>query len=907
MSRRHLTFTVAFGLLCLGFSATGRAQEEGEKITFDDHVKAIFRQRCVTCHNTSERSADLDLSNYTAMMQGGASGPVIEPGDVGGSYLYALVNHDDEPAMPPDSDPIPSPEIAMISKWIEGGALENKGSKFTPKKKNNLAMAAPATGRPEVVPVPSRIVREPVVVTEKLNATGPIATSPWAPIVAVGGENQVLLFDATNHQLTGVLPFPEGRANVLKFSRNGSLLLAGGGHDAASGKVVVFDVKSGKRVIEVGDELDTVLAADISSDHQLIALGGPQKIVRVYSTQSGEVLYELTKHTDWVYSLEFSPDGVLLATGDRNGGLFVWEALTGREYLSLRGHTAAIADVSWRLDSNVLASGSEDTTIKLWEMVNGGQIKSWGAHGGGVQSVEYSRDGRITSCGRDRVAKLWDGNGGGLRTFEAFGDIALAVSFCDETDEVIAGDWTGTIRTWKAADGTRTGELNQNPPTIEQRIASITTQVAAERQAFAPIAKAYEDANLKLSQLKAEVEATQNQTQMLTAQIQKMQEAMASTQKTMTDSQQQSESLTDTVETLQAAMPLLMEAAEKNRAAAEALGDEALKQLANQLAEAAKTKTAELDQQTEALIAAKQQYEDAKTKFAQLNTELAELQKTSTEAQQKMNQLMPQVKPTEEATVAAQTSHDEAKARLVSVEGQLAFWKSEAEFAKAFDALKAKQTAANEALLNAERTAFELGEAAQAVQAAHNEQDAKVKQAVAAHQEQVNARVAQMTKIEELKTQLTAKQQQQAAATQTISKLAKTIELVKPLAASASQAAKQVPDDAELAAAAKQFNDLVATRTQEHTAAMQQASTYQMEANKLASSVEEATQMVASMEAAIKTAAEVVTAEQAKLTEMVAALQAKNAEVEQATAAVATAEASVEQVNAELATLQGIE
>ena len=45
----------------------------------------------------------------------------------------------------------------------------------------------------------------------------------------------------------GILPFPEGVPYVLKFSRNGSLLLAGGGRGAYQGKVVVFDVKTGER------------------------------------------------------------------------------------------------------------------------------------------------------------------------------------------------------------------------------------------------------------------------------------------------------------------------------------------------------------------------------------------------------------------------------------------------------------------------------------------------------------------------------------------------------------------------------------------------------------------------------------------------------------------------------------
>ncbi len=229
-----------------------------------------------------------------------------------------------------------------------------------------------------------------------------LATSPWAPLVAVTSQRQVLLYNTTTLDLVGVLPFPEGQPNVVRFSRDGRLLLAGGGRPAASGKVVVWDVTTGERVFEVGKEFDAVLAADISPDHKRIALGGPQRLVRVYSTETGELQYEITKHTDWVLAIEFSPDGVLLATADRNGGLCVWEAETGHEYLTLNGHTAAVNAVSWRSDSNVLASASEDATLRLWEMENGKPVKNWNAKSP-LLSMDFTRDGRLVTGGRDQL------------------------------------------------------------------------------------------------------------------------------------------------------------------------------------------------------------------------------------------------------------------------------------------------------------------------------------------------------------------------------------------------------------------------------------------------------------------------------------------------------------------------
>ncbi len=65
-----------FILLPLLLTATLVAAEEKKppKITFDEHVKPIFQQKCASCHNADKKSADLDLTNYGNLMQGGASG-----------------------------------------------------------------------------------------------------------------------------------------------------------------------------------------------------------------------------------------------------------------------------------------------------------------------------------------------------------------------------------------------------------------------------------------------------------------------------------------------------------------------------------------------------------------------------------------------------------------------------------------------------------------------------------------------------------------------------------------------------------------------------------------------------------------------------------------------------------------
>jgi hypothetical protein len=448
--------------LCGSFSSAA----EPPKTNYADHVLPVLREKCLGCHNAEKSKGGLDLSNYVKLMSGGSSGAVIKPGDPDDSRLFLLAAHKAEPMMPPQGGPLAAAGLDTIRKWIREGAPETAGSKvvIANKPKSEVSLVSITRGRPAgPPPMPTGSLAQSVLRTSKPAAVTALAASPWAPLVAVAASKQVLLIHTESWHLLGTLPFEHGQVNVLKFSRNGQLLLAGGGRGGKAGKAVVWNVADGKVVIEVGEEHDAVLAADISADHTQIALGGPGKVIRVFSTKDGEKLREIKKHTDWVTAIEYSPDGVLLASGDRSSGLYVWEAFTGREYFALRGPKAAVTDVSWQADSNVLAAASEDGTVKLFEMENGKQTKTWNAHGGGVQSVRHSHDGRLVTCGRDALTKVWDGSGTLKKAMESLTDLATRAAFTHDDAAVVAGDLQGRLRVWSAADGARLSEFTTTP------------------------------------------------------------------------------------------------------------------------------------------------------------------------------------------------------------------------------------------------------------------------------------------------------------------------------------------------------------------------------------------------------------------------------------------------------------
>ena len=177
-------------LLILGVAAPASVAAVPDKVTYDDHVLPIFREHCLACHDAGGRSADLSLESYADAMTGGASGEVVDPGSGDASRLYRVMAHLEKPIMPPGSDKLPDDQLALVKAWIDGGLLENAGSKAKKSNKPKVEAFVPsADNRPTGEPaMPSGFYREPVLHASHEGAVADLATSPWAPLLAVTGQ-----------------------------------------------------------------------------------------------------------------------------------------------------------------------------------------------------------------------------------------------------------------------------------------------------------------------------------------------------------------------------------------------------------------------------------------------------------------------------------------------------------------------------------------------------------------------------------------------------------------------------------------------------------------------------------------------------------------------------------------------
>src|SRR5438477_6932440 len=135
--RSYLLIAVVLGLFC-GIS-------HGATIDFNRDIRPILSENCFACHgpDKNKRKSGLRLDNKEGAYGAGKSEKIaIVPGKPDKSELIARLNSKDpEEMMPPPGEKkkLAPAQMALLKKWIEGGAQYDKHWSF----KTVQAPAAP--------------------------------------------------------------------------------------------------------------------------------------------------------------------------------------------------------------------------------------------------------------------------------------------------------------------------------------------------------------------------------------------------------------------------------------------------------------------------------------------------------------------------------------------------------------------------------------------------------------------------------------------------------------------------------------------------------------------------------------------------------------------------------------------
>jgi hypothetical protein len=132
--------------------------------------------------------------------------------------------------------------------------------------------------------MPEHLLLEPPVAAERPSAVHAIAASPWAPLLAVTGQRQILLYhtDAGTRRHPAV---PEGDPVSLAFTPDARYLIVGGGIPGKSGTTVTFDVTNGSACSAPAGNSIPCSPQTSGPDFDIVATGGPSKLLKIWNTE----------------------------------------------------------------------------------------------------------------------------------------------------------------------------------------------------------------------------------------------------------------------------------------------------------------------------------------------------------------------------------------------------------------------------------------------------------------------------------------------------------------------------------------------------------------------------------------------------------------------------------------------
>jgi WD40 repeat protein len=325
-------------------------------------------------------------------------------------------------------------------------------------------------------------------------------------ICSASADNTLHMWETSTGKMTLTLRGPGIRVGSLAFGPDGTQVAA----SCDDGSIWVFDAQS-------GDVLSTHLdrgawGATFTTDGtEILSLPdwdapAEERRIRVFDPfVDGSQALEGTGGS----AIAFSPDGKRAAAGtldaylDSRGTTYdsavrLWDTETGELLAVLRGHRGAVQSVAFSSDGRRIISGSgEDKTIRLWDCssgeciltINGGlplsvhpqdteiayydsdSLRIWDFGTRRVRlslpipgrlgrSICYSPDGERLAAARGREILMWNAATGrrvwGLSLETAK---ATAIAFSPDGAELALGCSDGTIKTFRASDGSSVASL----------------------------------------------------------------------------------------------------------------------------------------------------------------------------------------------------------------------------------------------------------------------------------------------------------------------------------------------------------------------------------------------------------------------------------------------------------------